>query len=394
MKHISTAASSLIGQPMFQLLTKVKSLEAQGRVITRFEIGDSTFDDPPHVVKATQDALAQGKTRYVQSQGIPEFREAIADHTEKTLGFRPDMDQIAGLPANSGMDAVVGWVMNPGEDVIVPDPGFPTYSAVISYTGMNAIRVPQREAKNRMYIDFDELGQSVTSATRLIISNSPNNPTGMMMTEEEAKSLYEVAKENDVYLLSDEVYSRITYGETHYSPVVYDSCKERTILLTSFSKGYSMSGWRLGYVIGPKDVVAKISLLFETMSSCVPPFIQYGGIAALTDESGYFDRYLLQLGKSRDAMVLGLNSLPGVSCISPAGAIYAFANIKDTGLTSVEFADAMIEHADVSLLRGSNFGEYGEGYIRLCFARSTEVIKNGCDKMREAIINKDIYEVI
>lgn len=394
MKHLSNAAHGLIGQPMFQLLTRVKMLEESGRAITRFEIGDSAFPDPPHVVEATRRALAEGKTRYVQSQGIPELRDAIADQTLVTHGFRPSLEQIAILPANGVIDAVVRCVMNPGEDVVIPDPGFPTYRAVVSYTGVNAIAVPQREGTDRMFIDPAELEQALTPTTRLIISNSPNNPTGMMLTHAETAALYRTAEKHDVYLLSDEVYSRLTYGTHHFSPSTYDRCRERTLVLNSFSKGYAMSGWRLGYVIGPPEVIAKIALLFETMYSCVPPFVQYAGIAALTENREYFDQYARQLQDCRDLMVAGLNSLPGVSCITPAGAIYAFANITGTGLTSQQFADVMLSHAQVALLPGSTFGEQGEGYVRLCFARPPAVIEEGCSKMKEALKGGALYETI
>lgn len=385
MKHFSHAAEGLLGQPMFHVLTKVKQMEARGITVSRFEIGDSTLGVPPHAIEATKKALDQQRTHYVQSQGIPELREEICEQTYKTHGFRPSPDQVLIMPANGIIDAVVRCVANPGESVVIPDPGFPTYSAVLIYTQMKQILLPQHEGADRMYIDLDELENLITSDTRLIILNSPNNPTGMVTTQKEVEYVYRSAEKHDVYLLSDEVYSHIVYDTSHCSPAVFDECKERTILLQSFSKAYAMSGWRLGYAIGPVDLIKKMSLLFETIYSCIPPFIQYGGLAVLQENQSYFEEYWRMLHISRDVMVRQLNMLPGVSCLPPAGAIYAFANIKKTGLTSQAFADMALEKAAVSLLPGTNFGQRGEGYVRVCFARPTDVIIDGFARLYEAL---------
>lgn len=394
MKHFSDAAGGLLGQPMFQLLTRVKELEAQGKSITRFEIGDSALGVPPHVIEATKKALDEQKTHYVQSQGVPELREAICDLTSKTHGFRPSIDQVMIMPANGIIDAVVRCVANAKEEVLLPDPGFPTYGAVLNYTGITGVPYKQYEGKERMYIDPKEIESLVSPSTRLIILNSPNNPTGFVATEEEVREVYAIAEKNDTYLLSDEVYSKTIYDGKHYSPAVFDECKERTIILNSFSKAYAMSGWRLGYAIGPVDLIQKMTLLFETIYSCVPPFVQYGGIAALNEHPEYFENYWKLLEESRNLLVKNLNSLPGVSCLVPAGAIYAFANITKTGLTSQQFATLMLEQASVSLLPGTNFGKNGEGYIRLCYARTKETIQEGYDKMKVIIGDGSIYETI
>lgn len=382
MKHLSDCAERLIGQSMFQLLTRVKELQSQGRDIVQFEIGDSKLGTHKHIVEATKAALDNDHTHYVSAQGIPEFRACICDNIQQTLGFQPDVEQVLIMPANSIIDAVVRCTMNPGESLIIPDPGFVTYGAVVNYTGMNGVPLPQIET-DRFGIDPDQLDHLVNNDTRLIISNSPCNPTGMVLTEEETKATYDIAEKNDTYLLSDETYSRLTYDAPHTSPAIYDQCKERTIILNSFSKCYSMSGWRLGYAIGPADLIKKMTLLYETIYSCTPPFNQYAGIAALTEHQEVIEDYRTELQHLRDVTVAGLNSLPGVHCTVPAGAMYVFADMRETGITAEEFAEKALEEANVALLPGTSFGQEGVGHIRLCFARPEETIREGIKRLQE-----------
>jgi len=367
MKSLAESAQRLTGQPMFQMLARVQELQKQGRQIIRFEIGDTTFGAHKHIVEATKRALDEGQTLYANSQGLISLRSAIADHVKETQGWRPSEEQIVVMPANAVIDAVIRCVVNPGEAVVMPDPGFPTYRAVTNYVGL----------REQFYGQIDKLADAVTEETRLLIVNSPNNPTGMVLSEEEARAVYEIADKYDVYLLSDEIYSRLVYEGRHNSPAVYDRCRERTIILNGFSKGYAMSGWRLGYAIGPVEVIKKMTLLFETMFSCLPPFIQQAGIAALTERQDVIEEYKERLRRSRDIMVDMLNEVPGVACEVPAGAIYVFADIKGTGLTAREFADRALSKAGVAVLPGSNFGPNGEGYVRLCFARDPKLIKRG-----------------
>lgn len=381
MKALSREAHNLVGQPMFKLLAKVNELEAQGRRLLHFEIGDLDFNSPPTAVMAAHKAMREGKTHYVNSMGIPELRDAVCDDTERELGWRPTREQVIIIPANAIIYFTIRCVANPDEEVIFPDPGFPTYYAAINFTGVRGVPVPLRE-QNQFRMSPDDIRQQITDKTRLIIINSPNNPTGAVMTKEDIESAASIAEGADVYLLSDETYGKMTYGAPHFSPSVRDRCRERTILLNSFSKAYSMTGWRLGYAIGPEEVIDKMGLLLQTIISCVPPFIQYGGVAALTAGGRFTELMMEELRRRRDIIVPGLNSLSGVSCLTPDAAFYAFPNIAETGLSSEQFADIMLERAGVALLPGSNFGKYGEGYVRLSFTTSLETIERALEAIR------------
>ncbi len=387
MKRLSKITDGLIGQPMFKLLVKVKEMEERGARIFHFEIGDSDFRAHQHIVEATKKALDNDKTHYVSSIGISELREAICDSTEETLGFRPDLDQVVVMPANGIIDFVMRCVAEPGDEVLYPDPGFSTYLAVTNYTGIKKVGIPVRE-ENRFHMEPEEIRRRITDKTRLLIINSPQNPTGAVMSKKDVEEIALIAQENDIYILSDEIYSKVIYGKTHYSPSFLDRCLDRTIILNGFAKNYSMPGWRLGYAIGPKEVIKKMGILFQTIYSCTPPFIQYGGIAALRGDQRAIGERIQKYKALRDLIVKGLNEIPGVSCMVPEGACYVFPNIKGTGMDSVQFADFVLEKAGVALLPGTCFGEYGEGHVRLCYTRHPEVIKEACEKMKKAFMEK------
>ena len=374
----------MYGQPMFRLLAKANNLEAQGRRILHLEMGEPYFDSPPSVVQAAYSALKLAKTHYVDSMGITELRHAVCDATEKERGFRPTLEQVLVTPANAAIYFLIRCVVNQGEEVIYPDPGFPTYYSAIRFTGTKPVPVTLKQER-AFRMSPRDIRETVTDNTRLVIINSPQNPTGAVMTKEDIEEVAAIAEAADVYLLSDEVYGKITYDATHYSPALRDHCQQRTILLNSFSKAYSMTGWRLGYAIGPEEVIQKMGLLLQTIISCLPPFIQYAGITALADGEGYNQSLVSKLRQCRDAMVYGLNSLPEVSCLVPSGAFYAFPSITKTGLTSEEFAAFILEKAGVALLPGTNFGTHGEGYVRLNYAIPLEIIEEAIEKMREVL---------
>lgn len=391
MKQLSKITDGLIGQPMFKLLTKVNALEKTGKRIFHFEIGDTDFRAYQHIIEATKKALDDDKTHYVDSMGIPELREAVCEYTKVSLDLKPGIDQVLVLPSNSIIDFVMRCVANPGDEVIYPDPGFSTYIAVTNYTGIKKVGVPLRE-EGGFRMEPKEVKKQITDKTRLIIINSPHNPTGAVMNKEEIEEIALIAKENDVYLLSDEIYSRVIYGKIHYSPGFADKCLERTIILNGFAKNYSMPGWRLGYAIGPVEVIRKMGILFQTIYSCAPPFIQYAGISALKGNQDVVEERIRQYKKLRDLIVQKLNEIPGVSCVVPDGACYVFPNIKGTGMSSAEFADFVLEKAGVALLPGTCFGEYGEGYVRLCYTRRPEVIEEACEAMKKAL-SEELNEV-
>ena len=387
MKQLSKITDGLIGQPMFKLLTKVNALEKTGKRIFHFEIGDTDFRAYQHIIEATKKALDDDKTHYVDSMGIPELREAVCDYTKDSLGFKPDINQVLIMPSNSIIDFVMRCVANPGDEVIYPDPGFSTYIAVTNYTGIRKVGVPLRE-ENGFRMEAEEIRKRITDKTRLIIINSPHNPTGAVMNKEEIEEIALIAKENDVYLLSDEIYSRVIYDKIHYSPSFADKCLERTIILNGFAKNYSMPGWRLGYAIGPVDVIRKMGILFQTIYSCAPPFVQYAGIGALKGDQDVIEERIRQYKKLRDLIVRKLNEIPGIACSVPDGACYVFPNIKGTGMSSAEFADFVLEKAGVALLPGTCFGEYGESYVRLCYTRRPEVIEESCEAMKKAFLEE------
>jgi aspartate/methionine/tyrosine aminotransferase len=369
---------------MLEILSVVTAMEAAGQTVYRFEVGDSQFDAYPHVIEATKAALDQGHTKYVNSRGILPLREAICDYTERKLDFRPDVSQVAVMPANSIIDFTMRCVADPGDEVMFSDPGFASYIAVASYLGLKTVTVPIYE-KNEFRLNPDDLLPRLSDKTRLIITTSPSNPTGGVMTQDGVQRLAEIARDKDVYLLSDEIYAENIYEGSHYSPSVLDKCRERTIILSGFSKGHSMSGWRLGYAIGPVDLIAKMSQMFETVYTCIPPFIQYAGFSALNTPQVMLEERNSQYKKLRDLMVAKLNEIPGITCAMPKGAIYAFPNITGTGMTSKQFADFVLKKAGVALVPGTCFGPSGEGYVRLCYLRSEKTIVAACRAMKIAL---------
>ncbi|MHC1760897.1 MAG: pyridoxal phosphate-dependent aminotransferase [Negativicutes bacterium] len=385
MRPFSKLTRGLVGQPMLEILTTVTAMEAAGRKVYRFEVGDSDFDAHPHIIEATKAALDSGHTRYVNSMGIDPLRQSIRSYIERGWGFRPDLDQIVAMPSNSVIDFAVRCLVDPGDEVIFPDPGFPSYFAVTNYLGIKDVRVPVYES-NGFRLNPDDLEAKITDKTKLIIVNTPQNPTGAVMTQEEAQQIGAIAKKHDLWLLSDEMYSENLYeGLQHHSPAAVDQCRERTIILHGFSKGFSMSGWRLGYAVGPAALMAKMGLMFQTIYSCVPPFIQYAGVSALEGDPALLRNRMSYYQHLRDIMVGALNEIPGISCPAPKGAIYAFPNIKKTGLTSREFAKIVLEKAGVATVPGTCFGSGGEGYVRFCYLREEAILREACEKMKQAL---------
>ena len=391
MKKLSELSNRIDGQPMFKLLDKVKKLELEGKNIIHFEIGDPDFETPKNISDAGINAIKNGFTHYVSSFGLTEFRHKICETTEKSRGFKPNLDQVLVTPgANIAIFYAISCVANPGEEVIVPDPGFPTYYSTIKMCNVKAIRVPLLES-NKFRMNPKDIEDSITEKTRMIIINSPQNPTGSVMTNDEIKMTYEIAQKHDLYLYSDEIYARMVYKDSVFnSPSVYDKCKERTIISNGFSKAFAMTGWRLGAVIGPSNVIEKMRLLLETTSSCVPPFIQKAGIEAIEGDQTLQKNMYLEYEKRRDLIVNGINSITGLDCISPGGAFYVFVNIKKTGMTSESFCDYVLEDSGVAILPGTSFGEFGEGFVRICYAVDQDEIKNALERIKKSISKLDL----
>ena len=391
MKKLSDLSNRIDGQPMFKLLDNVKKLENEGKDIIHFEIGDPDFETPKNISNAGIDAIKNGFTHYVSSSGLTEFRQKICETTEMSRGFKPNIDQVLVTPgANIAIFYAISCIVNPGEEIIVPDPGFPSYYSTIKMCNTKAVHVPLLES-NKFRMNPKDIENSITEKTRMIIINSPQNPTGSVMTEEEIRMTYEIAKKHDLYLYSDEIYARMVYKDSVFnSPSVYDKCQERTIISNGFSKAFAMTGWRLGAVIGPSNVVEKMKLLLETTSSCVPPFIQKAGIEAIEGEQTSQKIMYSEYEKRRNMIVDGINSIPGLNCIIPGGAFYVFVNIKKTGMTSESFCDYILEDSGVAILPGTSFGEFGEGFIRICYATSQNEIKNALERIKKSISKLDL----
>ena len=346
MIQLSDAAARIQGQEMFQILAKAKELEGKGKSILHFELGDPDFDTPVNVVDAACSAIRGGDTHYTPSSGLIELKRKAQSVTERSRGFSPELDQLVVCPgANVQIYYAIACTVNPGEEVIIPDPGFVTYRSILRFLGAKAVSVPLRE-EDGFSIRVDDIEKAITPATKMIIVNSPSNPTGGVVGEEEWRKIYELAVKNGIFILSDEVYARMVYAdaeEPFFSPSTLDHCKENTILVNGFSKSYAMTGWRLGVLTAPSYVAERVAMLQEAQLSCVSPFIQQAGIEALSRRSSaYVDRMIKEYKKRRDVMVDGFNSIEGLQCYRPKGAFYAFPNIMDTGYECRQMADEML----------------------------------------------------
>lgn len=379
MKSLSLSSLNIDGQPMFKYLDKAKVLESQGRKLVHMEIGDPDFSTPKNIVDKAVESLYRGDTHYCSSFGLMDFRETIRQATLRSRSFLPDTNQVLVVPgANVGIFYSIFCLVDTGCEVIVPDPGFATYYSSIKMCGAIPVRIPLKE-ENQFRMNPDDIAKAITSKTRLIIINSPNNPTGSVMTAKEIEDVYNIAKENDLYLYSDEIYSRMIFEPFKFSsPSIYDKCKERVIVSNGFSKAFAMTGWRLGAVIGPEIVIERMAALLQTTSSCVSPFIQYAGKEAIEGTQEVVLQMMQEYNERRSILVSGLNKIKNISCVEPGGAFYVFPNITQTGLTSDRVCDQLLEEGLVSL-PGNCFGNFGEGYIRLCYATSKENIYKALD---------------
>ena len=394
MKGLSDLSARIEGQPMLKIMSRVQEMERAGRSVVHFELGEPDFDTPPHIVDRACMALREGKTHYTNSMGIYELREAIAGHVQETRGFRPSLDQVLVTPsANVIISYAVGCLLNPGEVMIVQDPCFPTYLGVANFFGVKVVPVSLKES-NGLRLDPEDVRKAMTPRTRLILVNSPSNPTGAVLRPEEVEALYRVAEENDVYLLSDEIYGRMAYGDVRVvSPSTFDSCRERVIVLDGFSKSYAMTGWRIGYVIAPPPVAEKMGLFHQLTSTCLPRFSQEAAIEALTGPQDAVSDMVKEYRERRDLFVAGLNALPGVRCVEPGGAFYTFPNIEGTGMDDLAFSEMMLDEAGVSMVPGSFFGDAGKGFVRLCYATSRENIEEALRRMAACLKERGVEHV-
>jgi aspartate/methionine/tyrosine aminotransferase len=349
------------------------------------EIGEPDFDTPKHIIEAACKALHSGYTHYTPSAGIPELRQAIAEEMSRTRGIPVQAENVVVTPGGKPiMFYTILALAEPGDEVIYPNPGFPIYESMINFTGAKPVPIPLREEYNFAF-DIDEFKKLVTRKTKLIIINSPHNPTGGILDKETLEEIAKIAMERDIAVLSDEIYDRILYDGEFHSIASIPGMQERTIILNGFSKTYAMTGWRLGYGVMPKDLAVHITRLMTNSNSCTNAATQVAGIAALKGPQDDVDRMVAAFRERRDVIVKGLNEIPGVSCVLPPGAFYAFPNIKGTGMKSKALADYLLDEAGVACLSGTSFGAYGEGYLRLSYANSVPNIKKALERMAEAI---------
>ncbi|MDG6218230.1 MAG: pyridoxal phosphate-dependent aminotransferase [Candidatus Thermoplasmatota archaeon] len=385
-KGIAGLYENLRGEPPLKYLAKANQMQAEGHDMIRFEIGQPDFDTPDVVKNAAKKALDEGFTHYVPTDGIPELRKAIQQDIEDTRGFRPDLDQIMVLPgAKPGLFFGIMATVQQGDEVIYQNPFYFTYDSMFGFLGAKKVQVPLYE-KDEFRMTPESIKERINDDTKLILLNSPQNPTGGVLTKNDVKTIAELAEAHDAFVLSDEIYSKMLYdGHKHYSPAYIDECKERTMIVDGFSKAYSMTGWRLGYIVAPKEIIHKIDLLFADVASCTTSFVQKGGVAALTHGQSFVDEIMKRFSERRKAIVKGLNEVPGFSCIYPKGAFYVFPNISKTGMSSEKLANYIIEEAKVCLLPGTAFGSQGEGFLRLSYASSLESIQEGIKRLKIAM---------
>jgi len=379
--------SRLGTESAFEVLAKARALEAKGREIIHLEIGEPDFDTPSHIIEAACKALRGGATHYVSPAGIPELRETIAQGLSLRRGHDISPEQVVVTPgAKPIMFFIILALAEPGTEVIYPNPGFPIYESVINFAGAKAVPVPLREERDFRF-DVNELRDLITDRTSLIILNSPQNPTGGVLEAEDMRAIAEICVERDVPVLSDEVYEQILYEGEFCSIASYPgmSTAERTIILHGFSKTYAMTGWRLGYGVMPVTLAKRVAQLMVNSNSCTAAATQWAGVEALTGPQDATQTMMKAFTERRKVIVEGLNSIPGIRCVNPKGAFYAFPNITGTGMDSQTCEDFFMEQAGVACLAGHAFGHYGEGYLRLSYANSVENIQKALDRMRQAL---------
>jgi aspartate/methionine/tyrosine aminotransferase len=372
----------------FEVLAKAKALEKQGRDIVHLEIGEPDFDTPANIKEAAVKALHAGYTHYVPAAGIQELRETIAEYTSETRNVDVDPEEVVVTPgAKPIMFFGILALVNPGEEVLNLNPGFPIYESVINFVGAKQILIPLKE-ENDFRFDPEYVKKKITKKTKIIVLNSPENPTGGVLTREDLKVVADcLADRDDVFVISDEVYSRMLYEGEHESIISLPGMKKKTILLDGFSKTYAMTGWRLGYGVMRKDIAQKMTQLMINSNSCTCAFVQMAGIEALKGPQDEAEKMVAEFKKRREVIVSGLNNIKGITCRKPRGAFYVFPNITRTGMDCRKLSDYLLNKAGVAVLSGTAFGQYGEGYLRLSFANSVENINKALERMSKALEN-------
>ena len=381
-RRVASRMQTIGTEGAFAVSARARALEAEGRPMIHLQIGEPDFDTPAHVRDAAKRALDDGATHYAPFPGIPELRKAIAEDVTRRKGFPADPSQVFVTVGGKGvmLYAILGLV-DPGDEVIVPDPGYPIYESLTRFVGATAVPIPIR-MENEFRLDVEELARLITPRTRLLIINSPANPTGGVLTRADLERIAELAAEHDLWVMADEIYGRILYdGAEHISFASLPGMADRTIVLDGFSKTFAMTGWRLGYAVVPDSLKEVYGELVINTISCAPTFAQVGAVQALVGPQDDVDAMVVEFKARRDLVVEGLNEINGIKCATPLGAFYAFPDISGTGLTGAEFAERLLTEADVCVLAGTAFGGVGSEHIRISYANSRENLTEALNRI-------------
>jgi aspartate aminotransferase len=380
--QLASRMSRLGTETAFEVLNKARALERQGRSIIHLEIGEPDFDTPKNVVEAGVDALRKGWTHYGPSAGLPELRQAIAEYVSSTRRVKVASDEVVVVPGGKPIIFfTILALIDEGDEVIYPNPGFPIYESMIRYVGGRAVPIRLREDRD-FSLDVNELTSLISDRTKLVIINSPQNPTGGVLDRHDIEQIAQALGDRNIMVLSDEIYSRLLFdGAQHFSIMSLPGMQERTILLDGFSKTYAMTGWRMGYGVMRADLATHITRLMTNSNSCTASFTQQAGVEALRGDQTSVDRMRDEFQRRRDLFVAGLNKIKGFSCRMPKGAFYVFPNVTRTGWKSKPLADALLDQAGVAALSGTSFGEFGEGYLRFSVANSLENLQEALHRI-------------
>ena len=384
--HVAQRMKNLGTETAFLVLAKAKALEAQGKHIIHLEIGEPDFDTPVNIKNAAKKALDDGYTHYGPAPGLPELRKTVAEFMSKARGMKFTADQVVVTPGGKPiMFFSILACVDEGDEVIYPNPGYPIYESVINLVGAKPVPLVLKEEKEFRF-EIEDLRELITPKTRMLIINTPHNPTGGILTKDDLRQIAELAVKQDLIVLSDEIYSRILYdGFEHASIAAFPGMAERTILLDGFSKTFAMTGWRLGFGLMPEPLVPLISQLQINCTSCTASFSQVAAIEALVGPQRDVEAMITEFKRRRDVIVEGLNGIPGFRCHKPLGAFYVFPNITGTGKSSRVLADYLMNEAGVACLAGTAFGASGEGYLRFSYANSVENIQLALDRIRDSV---------
>src|SRR5579871_3025504 len=380
--QLARRMSRLGTETAFEVLNKARALERQGKSVIHLEIGEPDFDTPSNVIEAGVNAMRGGWTHYGPSAGQPELRQAIAEYVSKTRGVKVTSDEVVVVPGGKPIIFfTILSLIDEGDEVIYPNPGFPIYESMINYVGGRAVPIQLREERD-FALDVDELKALISDRTKLIIINSPQNPTGGVLERHDIEEIARVIGDRNIMVMSDEIYSRLLFdGGQHFSIMSVPGMQERTILLDGFSKTYAMTGWRMGYGVMRPDLAAQMTRLMTNSNSCTASFTQIAGVEAIRGDQASVDHMRDEFQRRRDVFVAGLNKIKGFSCRLPKGAFYVFPNITATGWKSKPLADALLDQAGVAALSGTSFGEFGEGYLRFSVANSLENLQEALNRL-------------